>query len=161
MSVSFFLFNEQVTPSLFCNFSCFAQTMHSVKYFVFLIQHVSRIQIGVGSNKVGAVSKDQITAIAIGVKSLINSAMKKIGEENYPLKHAEYTLAVKCDLCSGLTKECDRHQVEECPDEDCAHLLELGDLEDESKDDVCDRTGDWFDTSKVKQWLDKQGIGSV
>ena len=135
--------------------------MHGVKFFVFLIQHVSRIQIGVGSSKVGAVSKDQITAIAIEVKSLLNSAMKKIREENYPLKHAEYSLAVKCDRCCDLTKECDRHQVEECPDEDCAHLLELDDLEDESKDAVCDRTGGWFDTSKVKQWLDKQGIGSV
>ena len=129
--------------------------MHCVKFFVFLIQHVSRIQIGVGSSKVDAVSKDQITAIAIEVKSRINSAMKKIREENYPLRHVQYSLAVKCDLCSGLTNECDRHQVEECPDEDCAHLVELGHLEDESKDDVCDRTGDWFDTSKVKQWLDK------
>ena len=148
-------------PDLYCNFSSFAQKMHGVKFFVFLIQHVSRIQIGVGSSKVGAVSKDQITAIAIEVKSLLNSAMKKIREENYPLKDAECSLAVKCDLCSGLTKECDRHQMEECPDEDCAHLLELSHLEDESKDDVCAGTGDWFDTSKVKQWLDKQGIGSV
>ena len=133
----------------------------ALSFYVFLIQPVSRIQIGVGGSKVGAVSKDQITAIAIEVKSLINSVMKKIREENYPLKHAEYSLAVKCDRCSDLTKECDRHQVEECPDEDCAHLLELGDLEDESRDAVCDRTGGWFDTSKVKQWLGKQGIGSV
>ena len=143
-------------PSLFCNFSCFPR-LCDVQYFVFLIQHVSRIQIGVGSSD-AAVSEDEITKIATEVKSKVNSAMKKIQKENYPLRHAECSLAVRCDLCSGLAEECGRHQKKKCLDEDCAHLLELGYLEDESKRHLCNRKNCWFDTLKLRHWLEKQGI---
>ena len=145
-------------PKLYCNYTLLPLEFDKIKFDVYLIQLIEKIEIGVvPKNKM---SPEQcLGKFAAHLKGLLEDCLEKMKSEE-PLFYSRltYEFAVKCTACiQAKKKPCLRHHRNNCEHNECSHMHRWNEIQQCSDDTICCNRCDVetleFSLERVKPWF--------